>query len=150
MALNQFLAQIEDPQLAFGVRQKTPTTVDAAVAAALELETYLHPKMVAMPIARVDQPSEDDVIAAVTPRLAEKGGAQDPLDVLIDRVDKLIDAKLSATLGATSRTPTDRSQPRGRNSRSQRTITCYNCREEGHIARNCPAKKQGNGKPSEQ
>ena len=30
LALNQFLAQIEDPQLMFGVCQKTPTTVDAA------------------------------------------------------------------------------------------------------------------------
>jgi hypothetical protein len=42
LALNHFLAQIENGQLAFGVRQKATTTLDAAVAATLELETYLH------------------------------------------------------------------------------------------------------------
>ena len=41
LALNQFLNQIEEQQLAFAVRQRSPATVDAAVAAVLELETYL-------------------------------------------------------------------------------------------------------------
>ncbi len=39
LALNRFLS---DMQLAFGVRQRAPATLDAAVAATLELETYLH------------------------------------------------------------------------------------------------------------
>ena len=37
LALNHFLANIDNPQLAFGVRQRAPTTLDEAVAAVLEL-----------------------------------------------------------------------------------------------------------------
>ena len=37
LVLNHFLGQLDDPQLALGVRQRTPTTVDAAVAATLEI-----------------------------------------------------------------------------------------------------------------
>lgn len=44
LVLNHFLSQLEDPQLALGVRRKAPATVDAAVAAALEIETYLRPR----------------------------------------------------------------------------------------------------------
>ena len=49
LALNRFLDEIRDPQLAFGVRQRRPTTLDQAVAAAMELEMYLlkAPTMVA-------------------------------------------------------------------------------------------------------
>ena len=140
LALNQFLAQIEDPQLAFGVRQKTPTTVDAAVAATLELETYMKPKIAALPTAQIEQLNEDAGVIAVATR-SEMGGAQDPLNVLLEKMDKLIDAKLSAR---------ESSRPRGRSGRHPRTVTCWNCQEEGHIARNCPAKNQGNGRPSEQ
>ncbi|KAL5494125.1 hypothetical protein EMCRGX_G015402 [Ephydatia muelleri] len=41
LALTQYLAHIENPQIAFGVRQKRPETVDAAVTATIELESYL-------------------------------------------------------------------------------------------------------------
>ena len=41
LALNQFLSQIDNPQVAFGVKQKRPGNIDEAVAATLELESYL-------------------------------------------------------------------------------------------------------------
>ena len=41
LALTQFLTHIENPQVAFGVRQKRPETVEAAVVATIELESYL-------------------------------------------------------------------------------------------------------------
>ena len=41
LSLNQYLLQIEDPQVAFGVKQKRPSTVEDAVAATIELESYL-------------------------------------------------------------------------------------------------------------
>ena len=43
LALNQFLSQLDNPQVAFGVKQKRPQTVDEAALAAMELESYLHP-----------------------------------------------------------------------------------------------------------
>ena len=42
LALTRFLALIGNPQFAFGVRQKCPETVEAAVVATIELESYLN------------------------------------------------------------------------------------------------------------
>lgn len=55
-----------------------------------------------MPIAQVEEleSNEVDVIAATT--RSKRGGAQDPINMLLERMDKLIDAKLSATLGGTT------------------------------------------------
>ncbi|KAL5474644.1 hypothetical protein EMCRGX_G026625 [Ephydatia muelleri] len=39
LALNQFLSQLDNPQVAFGVKQKRPQTVDEAALAAMELES---------------------------------------------------------------------------------------------------------------
>ena len=80
LALNNFLAEIENPQLVFGVRQKAPTTLDAAVAAILELETYLHPKITTAPIAHVEelQCDEGDVIVAAYPGV-RRGGERERL-----------------------------------------------------------------------
>ena len=41
LALNQFLAQITNPQIAFGVKQKRPKTVEEAAVTTIELESYL-------------------------------------------------------------------------------------------------------------
>ena len=41
LALNQFLTQIDNPQVAFGVRQKRPQNIEEAVATTNELELYL-------------------------------------------------------------------------------------------------------------
>lgn len=48
LALGQFLSNIDNPQVAFGVRQKRPETVDAAVTETIELhgvilKEYHHP-----------------------------------------------------------------------------------------------------------
>ena len=46
VALNHFLTQIENPHLPFRFCQKALTTLDTAVAATLELETYLQSKLI--------------------------------------------------------------------------------------------------------
>ena len=40
LTLNIFLAQLDDPQVAFSVRQKQPTALDEAVSATLKIECY--------------------------------------------------------------------------------------------------------------
>ena len=42
LSLNQYLSQIEDSQVAFGVKQKRPSNVEEVVAATIELESYLN------------------------------------------------------------------------------------------------------------
>ncbi len=44
LALTYYLGQLEHQQLAFSVNQKCPKTVDEAVSATLEMESYLLPK----------------------------------------------------------------------------------------------------------
>jgi dsDNA-binding SOS-regulon protein len=44
LALSAYLAQIDDSRLNFGVKQKAPQSLDEAVTATLELESYLPPQ----------------------------------------------------------------------------------------------------------
>ena len=41
--MNQYLQQLDHPQVAFGVKQKHPQKIDEAVSATLEMETYVTP-----------------------------------------------------------------------------------------------------------
>ena len=43
LALNHYLGQLTNHQVSFNVRQKRPRTLDEAVSATLELESYLVP-----------------------------------------------------------------------------------------------------------
>ena len=151
LALNHLLSQIENPQLAFAVRQRAPTTVDAAVAAALELETYMGKPPT--PIAQVLQ-SDDDVIAATGS--SNGGGARrDMMQAVLKRLDKLEQRTGTRDIPTQSQRSGSRGQPGGsqRTGPNKRKLICWRCRREGHIARECTSKsknQQGNEKPSEQ
>jgi len=41
LALQRYLSQLQNDQVAFGVKQRKPRTIEAAVVATLELESYL-------------------------------------------------------------------------------------------------------------
>ena len=41
LALQRYLSQLHNDQIAFGVKQRKPRTIEAAVGATLELESYL-------------------------------------------------------------------------------------------------------------
>ena len=43
LAINAFLQQLSPPEVAFSVKQKRPNTLDDAVAATIELESYVSP-----------------------------------------------------------------------------------------------------------
>ena len=43
LTLTHYLGQLEHQQRAFSVKQKRPNTVDEAVSASLEIESYLLP-----------------------------------------------------------------------------------------------------------
>ena len=48
LALQVYFRQLQHPQIAFSVKQKQPTTLDEAVTATIEMETYLPPKTAAV------------------------------------------------------------------------------------------------------
>ena len=126
------MSQIGGAQLSFTVRQRAPATVDAAVAAVLELETYLQQPMI--PVAPVMQEYQGcdklDAAAASVTRRPEK---DDPMLKIIERLDKL-EAQLKQ--------PRKDDQRTYRQGRRPVKNTCWNCKEEGHLARNCPLKQE--------
>ena len=61
LALNSFVAQIDNLQVALTVRQKHPETVDAVVAATFEMESYVGPKT-----SLVGQVVEEEELEAAT------------------------------------------------------------------------------------
>ena len=128
LALQQYLGQIDNPQIAFAVKQRHPTTVEAAVSATLELESYLLPKQ---RVARVEEASVDRV-----------GGRPDALletmSAILERLERL-ETQSSATRRDCQPQSRDPSAP----------VVCHKCGKEGHYARGCAAKKlPGNGRPS--
>ena len=57
LALNQFLGELNKPQVAFGVRQGCPKSLDEAVSLTIELESYIggsHGKQARVNVSHVD------------------------------------------------------------------------------------------------
>ena len=143
LALQQYVSQIDNPQVAFSVKQRHPTTVEQAVTMTLELESFLGPKqrvaqLEEAPVDHVSTKQQDTLLQAMT-------------DIL-GRLEKLE----AQTQGPPLYTSTPRYQGRGRGqqtsggaqgtkSKSSGPIICHKCHKEGHYARGCAAKKQGPG-----
>ncbi|KAL5505693.1 hypothetical protein EMCRGX_G007162 [Ephydatia muelleri] len=136
LALGQFLSNIENPQVAFGVRQKCPETLDAAARMTIELESYL--KITTTPTP---------VVAAAT-SADESEPLSKALQLLNERLDKLEVMVVSKSNPSSQENQdTDRAKDAGK-----RGPICWNCGKRGHIARRCwsskNSKQQENCKPS--
>ena len=53
LALNEYLVQLDHPQVAFGVKQKNPKSLDTALTATLEMEAYATTRSSVHPISSV-------------------------------------------------------------------------------------------------
>lgn len=145
LALNAYLAQLDNPQVAFGVKQKTPADLDAAVSATLELESYLNPKALTATV-EIDQTEPTHPVGAVSnSRSSMTDQALTTLvEKLIDRVEKLEASTVESQKEWTASTP---GRPRRGASSRRDQIVCWNCGNRGHIARFCHAPRkmdQGN------
>ena len=78
LALNAYLGLLDNPQVAFGVKQRTPANLNAAIAATLELESYLSHKAV---VSSVKEESTDN---------GQVGAVSVSNDKLVTLVEKLI------------------------------------------------------------
>ena len=79
LALQQYLMQLDNPQVAFAVKQRHPTTVEAAVSITLELESYLLPKQ---RVARVEE-------APVDPLGIKQDALLETMSTILDRLECL-------------------------------------------------------------
>lgn len=165
LALTHYLGQLENLQVAFGVKQKRPKTVDEAVTATLELESYLIPQrgqIGQVCLETTDQ--EATTVAAVHPKqdaLMEMMKAMmERLEATDSRLERLeagrrADSGKGAPFrrpGPVPRSPPSRSGAEVKNAgggtgEQSRPIVCFKCNQEGHVARGCRARsyqQQGN------
>ena len=148
-ALNQYLTQLDNVQVAFGARQAKPKTVDEAVRLTLEMESYLQPARPNRITPTVPSDHDSDVVGAASTQLRD-----DPLLQILERMGRL-ETKLRSVRQSQRMGPgSEQGSNSGRKQRSrERPLTCWNCGGEGHLARDCPSPKktsqqQGNDKPS--
>ena len=147
LALTQYLSHIDNPQVAFGVRQKRPETVQAAVVATIELESYLGS------ISTASQPTRRDPMPAVSvvSSVAENEPVSAALKQLNERLERLEVQMVSAHSDSRTHKP-QADEVHGR--KATAALTCWNCGKRGHIARRCWSrqnpneKHQGNFNPS--
>ena len=125
-ALTQFLASITNPQVAFSVRQRRPTTVDAAVTTAMEMELYMGPT--ASHVAHVNSARNDEHGLEVVAMASGQDATIAMLQKISERLDKL-ESKVESVIA------------KKKHSRES-TVVCWRCREEGHIARDCSESKR--------
>ena len=142
-ALNQYLTQLSNPQVAFAVKQTKPTKVDEAVRATLEMESYSKP--VPSGIAQISEEVEEDA-GAVAATIVQRPS---DLKLILERMEQM-ETQLKELQQPTSRAP---SRVRGRKKAGRPgSRNCWNCGGEGHLTQDCPSPKmpnslQGNEEP---
>ena len=134
LALNHYLTQLDHPQVAFAVKQRTPNSLDAAASATLELESYVPPKQGSSAVSCGEVEAEKcEEVAVGAVSTTEKLTIM--MEKLLERVEKLESSE------------TGRQRPEGQapgnkattgNERvAKRDVICYRCGKKGHFARNC-------------
>ena len=145
LALNAYLGLLDNPQVSFGVKQRTPANLDAAIAATLELESYLSHKAI---VSSVKEESTDNgQVGAVSV-------SNDKLVTLVEKLIKRVEKLEVGRFDGIGKQLTRRGcQENGGarqgwrenelNTPKYRGIICWNCGKRGHITRLCksPGKK---------
>ena len=158
LTLTHYLNRLNNPQVAFAVKQQKPKKLDEAVRATLEVESYLiKPAMV----GNVSSESEETTVGAVsyssgnqatanTPPSSEQNlvQAMDKLVLKMSQLEESISHRKFDGLKSTSK-PSYRRQARYQEATS--AVICFRCGKEGHYARGCalrhPSGRQGNEQP---
>eukprot|EP00731_Ephydatia_muelleri_P035738 Em0153g13a len=149
IALSHYLRHLDQPMTSFSVKQRTPKSLDEAVSATLEIESYQIglPKIEsgAVGVPLMDSKTHPEVEEAEIGTVASRSSSQlqDGLvHQLLQRLDK-IEHELR-------RPERERDEKASDGQRSPRSVTCWNCGRRGHVSRECYKKQrhQENSKPS--
>ena len=119
LALNQYLSQLDNPQVAFNMKQKWPDKLVDAVSTTLEMESYLVPR--SHKVASVDM-QESQVVAAVQSKQDVISMMENMLQTMMERLDRL--EKQVPHINPPLSTPVNHPN----------TIICCKCGQAGHLA----------------
>lgn len=103
--------QLDNPQVAFAVKQRHPTTVGAAMSITLEIELYLLPKQ---RMARVEEAPVDHVGI-------KQDALLEPMSTILDCFERL-ETQTSVAQRSNQTKAKEASTP----------VVCYKCGKEGH------------------
>ena len=131
LALHQYLASLSNPQVSFALRQRKPATVEEAVAATLEVESFLVPAGEIGRVAQVgaeEQDTQESLVAAVK---TQQDTLVDLMAQLVQRVGKL--EMQSVGPGADQGVNQRRLyQACGKATSEFKPVVCFKCGQEGH------------------
>ena len=140
LALNAYLGLLDNPQVELGVKQRTPANLDAAIAATLELESYLSHKAVVSSV-KEEESTDNGQVGAVS---VSNDKLFTLVEKLIKRVEKLevgrsdgIDKKLTRRGCQEHGGARQGWRENELNTPTYRGIIYWNCGKRGHIARLC-------------
>lgn len=142
MALSHYLRQLEQPMIAFSVKQKRPKSLEEAVSTTFEMESYQTGLKTVLIENKPHPAAEEADVAAIWTQTSQDSLVQQ----LLQRLDK-IKLELSASKPECS----ERSAETEKQRRGQ-SATCWYCGRRGHLSRKCFKKQreQGNSRPSAQ
>ena len=126
LAMSKYLDHLRDPQVSFGVKQRRPRKLSEAVAATIELESYLPRTNQVSQISKPEEPpTAKQTIAAI--QSTQKG--------LFGVVQKLMECveQLEQSPQSNPRHQPQRFQQSG----GRRAVICLRCGKEGHYVRGC-------------
>ena len=126
IALSRYLNQLHNPQIAVAVRQRCPKSIQEAVTATLELESYL---------VKPSNPSSMHEVAVQEQREGGCTGVAMQLSML-EKLQKLLSRvkQLESEL--------ERNHIPPKNSKKAKPVVCRICGQVGHYARGCVVKQK--------